>query len=111
VVRNTLAKRAVDATDGSRLKGFESLLEGPSAVVYGEASISALARLMLDEQKETATLELRGIFFDGEIYEGQSGVEQVSKMPTREEAIANVLSAILGPGRTLAAALKGPGGT
>lgn len=111
VVKNTLAKRAVNLTEGSKLKGFERLLEGPSAVVYGEASISALARLLLDEKRENDALELRGIFFDGEVYEGLSGVEQVSKMPTREEAIANVLSAILGPGRKLAAAVKGPGAT
>ena len=35
-------------------------------------------------------LELRGIFFDGEVYPGDKGVEQVSKMPTREEAIGQV---------------------
>jgi ribosomal protein L10 len=37
-------------------------------------------------------------------------VEQVSKMPTREEAIRNVLAAILSPARKLAGAIKGPGG-
>ena len=108
VVKNTLAKRA--AGDG-KLKGFDALLEGPSAVIYGEASISAIARLILDEKKNDEKLELRGAFFDGEIYIGDAGIEQVSKMPTREEAIANVIGAILGPGRKLAAALKGPGGT
>jgi large subunit ribosomal protein L10 len=107
VVKNTLAKRAVG--DG-KLKGFDKLLDGPSAVIYGKASISTLARLLLDERKTDEKLELRGIFFDGELYTGDKGVEQVSKLPTREEAVANVLAAILGPGRKLAAALKGPGG-
>ena len=107
IVKNTLAKRAVG--DG-KLKGFDKLLDGPSAVIYGKASISTLARLLLEERKTDETLELRGIFFDGELYTGNKGVEQVSKLPTREEAVANVLAAILGPGRKLAAALKGPGG-
>jgi ribosomal protein L10 len=107
VVKNTLAKRAVG--DG-KLKGFDRLLDGPSAVVYGEASIAVIARALLDEKKADDKLELRGIFFDGELYPGDGGVEQVSKLPTREEAIANILAAILGPGRKLAAALKGPGG-
>jgi large subunit ribosomal protein L10 len=107
VVKNTLAKRAVG--DG-KLKGFDKLLDGPSAVIYGKASISTLARLLLDEKKNDEKVELRGIFFDGELYTGDKGVEQVSKLPTREEAVANVLAAILGPGRKLAAALKGPGG-
>src|SRR4051794_18414311 len=61
VVKNTLARRAVQ--DGSKLKGFEALLDGPSAVVYGEGSIAAIARLILDEKKADDTLELRGVFF------------------------------------------------
>jgi large subunit ribosomal protein L10 len=107
VVKNTLAKRAVGE---GKLKGFDKLLDGPSAVVYGKASISTIARALLDELKADEKLELRGIFFDGEVYVGDKGVQQVSKMPTREEAVANVLAAILGPGRKLAGALKGPGG-
>jgi large subunit ribosomal protein L10 len=107
VVRNNLAKRAAA---GSKLTGFEKLLSGPSAVIYGEASIPAIARLLLEEKKADDKLEIRGVFFDGEIYEGDKGVETASKLPTREEAIAGVVAAILGPGRKLAAALKGPGG-
>jgi len=106
VVKNTLVRRAV----GDQLKGFDSLLDGPSAVIYGKASISQIARILLDEKKTIETLELRGIFFDGEIYAGEKGVEQVSKLPTREEAIGQLVAAILGPGLKLAGALKGPGG-
>jgi large subunit ribosomal protein L10 len=109
VVKNSLAKKALTAND-SKLKGFEQLLDGPSALVYGQASIATIARLLLDEKKTDDKIELRGVFFDGEIYIGQKGVEQVSKMPTREEAIRNLLAAILSPARNLAAAIKAPGG-
>src|SRR6187397_3140291 len=105
VVKNTLAKRAVG--DG-KLKGFDALLDGPSAVIYGQASIAEIARLILAEKKANDKIEFRGVFFDGEIYVGDKGVETASKLPTREEAIANIVGAILGPGRKLAAALKGP---
>src|SRR5947209_751644 len=107
VVKNTLAKRAVG--DG-KLKGFDKLLDGPSAVIYGKASISAVARLLLEEKKLDEKIELRGMFFDGEIYIGDKGVEQVSKMPTREEAIGQLIALVLSPGKNLAGALKGPGG-
>ncbi len=107
VVQNTLAKRAVG---NSKIKGFEPLLDGPSAVIYGKASISAIARLLLEEKKNDEKLELRGMFFDGEVYIGENGVEQVSKLPTREEAISSVVALILTPGKNLAGALKGPGG-
>jgi len=109
VVKNSLARKALTANE-SKLKGFEQLLDGPSALVYGQASIATIARLLLDEKKTDDKIELRGVFFDGEIYIGQKGVEQVSKMPTREEAIRQLLAAILSPARKLAGAIKAPGG-
>src|ERR1700722_4418588 len=108
VVKNTLARRAV--ADGSKIKGFDKLLDGPSAVIYGKASIADVARFLLAEKKTDDKLELRGIFFDGEAYVGDKGIEQASKLPTREEAIGNLVGLVLAPGRNLAAAIKGPGG-
>ncbi|HYO09385.1 MAG TPA: 50S ribosomal protein L10 [Tepidisphaeraceae bacterium] len=107
VVKNTLAKRA--AGDG-KLKGFDALLDGPSAVIYGEASVATIARLLLDEKKNDDKIELRGIFFDGEIYTGDTGVEQVSKLPTREEAVGQVVALILAPGQRLGGIFKGQAG-
>lgn len=103
VVKNSLVKRA---TASSKLKGFEKLLDGPSAVIYGKASVSAIARLLLDEKKTEEKLELRGVFFDGEVYVGEAGVKQVSKLPTREEAIGLIVAAALSPGRKLAGTFK-----
>jgi large subunit ribosomal protein L10 len=108
VVRNTLARRAVSGE--SKLKGFDGLLAGPSAVIYGPVSIPTIARVVLDEKKADDTIELRGVFFDGEMYLGDKGVEQVSKLPTREEAIGSLVSLILSPARNLAGIFKGQGG-
>jgi len=107
VVKNTMAKRAVSADGASKLKGFDTLLEGPSAVIYGTASVSTIARLLMDEKKLDEKIELRGIFFDGEVYVGDKGVKQVSTMPTREEAIGIVIAAALSPGKKLAGIFKG----
>ena len=43
------------------------------------------------------------------MYVGDKGVEQVSKLPTREEAIGQIVALILSPGKTLAGAIKSPG--
>ena len=107
VVKNTLARRA---TKDSKIAGFAKLLDGPSAVIYGQGSFPNIAKLLLEEKKTNEKLELRGAYFDGEVYEGEKGLEAASKMPTREEAIAAIVGAILGPGKKLAGALKGPGG-
>src|SRR5687768_17482714 len=108
VVKNTLVRRAVG--DDSKIKGFDQLLDGPSAVIYGKASISTIARLILDEKKADEKIELRGMFFDGEVYVGDKGVEQVSKLPTREEAIGQIVGLVLAPGQKLGGILKGQAG-
>jgi large subunit ribosomal protein L10 len=108
VVKNTLAKRATAKT---KLQGFEKLLDGPSAVIYGsEQSIAAIARLLLAEKKDNEKLELRGVFFDGDVYLGDKGVEQASKLPTREEAIGQLVTLILSPGKNLGGIFKGQAG-
>src|SRR5271170_5710428 len=48
VVKNTLARRAAS---GTKINGFDKLLDGPSAVIYGKASISAIARMLVEEKK------------------------------------------------------------
>lgn len=107
VVRNAMARRALAE---SKLKGFDSLLEGPSAVIYGKTSIATIARALLDEKKTNENIELRGMFFDGEVYAGEAGVKKLSTMPTREEAIGTIVTLLVSPGRKLAGLLKGPGG-
>jgi large subunit ribosomal protein L10 len=106
VVKNTLARRAAETT---KLKGFDSLLDGPSAVIYGKAGLPDVARLLLAEKKIDDTLELRGIFFDGESYSGLDGVKTISTFPTREEAIAGIVGALLGAGGGVVGAIGGPG--
>src|SRR5688572_19447130 len=96
VVKNTLARRAVP--DDSKTKGFDKLVDGPNAVIDGTGSISTIARLRLDEKKADEKIALRGMCFDGEVYAGDKGIEQVSKLPTREGAIGQVVALILAPG-------------
>jgi large subunit ribosomal protein L10 len=107
VVKNTLAKRALGS---GKLAGFDKLLDGPSALVYGNVSMPEIARFLVDEKKADAKLELRGILFDGEVYVGEKGVEAASKLPTRDEAIASLVGMIVGPGRRLGGIFKGQAG-
>lgn len=108
VVKNSLARRA---TANSKLKGFESLLNGPSAIIFGEkVEVSSIARLLVDAKKDDEKLELRGVFFDGEAFAGEAGTKKVSTFPTRDEAIGQIIGAVLGPIQTIAAQLN-QGGT
>ncbi len=107
VIRNNLAKHAFKE---GKLAGLENLLEGPSALAYGAESVVDVAREIVDWSKKLELLELKGAVLDGQLYEGKSGVEQLSKLPTREEALAQGLTLIMSPGRNLLGQVQGPGG-
>lgn len=106
VLRNSLAKKAI--ADGP-LEGLAPLLDGPSAIAYGGASVVDVARELVKWAKEIENFELKGALLEGELYEGAASVDALSKLPTREEAVAQVVTLILSPARNLAAQIKGPG--
>lgn len=108
VIRNNLARHVFK---GTGLETLDPLLEGPSALAYGAESVVDVARELVKWAKDVENLELKGAVLDGILFEGREGVEQLSKYPTREEAIAQDVTLVLSPGRNLLGAIKGPGST
>lgn len=106
VIRNNLARHAFA---GTGLEGLGPLLEGPSAIAYGAESVVDVARELVEWAKKLEKLELKGAILEGQLYEGAAGVEKLSKMPTREEAIGQAVTLILSPARNLVGSLLGPG--
>lgn len=107
VVKNALARQAF------RELGIEEaseLLDGPCAVAHGADSVVSVVRELLDLQKEAPNLRVKAAFMDGDLFRDDAEVKALSKYPTREEAIGQVLQCVLSPGADLAACLIGPGG-
>lgn len=107
VVKNSMAKRAFKETG---LDYAENLLDGPCALAFGSDSIVSVVRELLDINKESDALTVKGAVLDGEIFEGDAAVKQLSNFPTREEAIAQVVQCVLSAGGNVAGCLAGPGG-
>ncbi len=106
VVQNRLAKVAFA---DSNLKAIDTFLAGPTAVVYGADSVVNVAREIMDWSRKIKSLELKGAVLDGEIFDGKSGVEALSKFPTKEESHAQVVQLVLTPGSDLVNAATAPG--
>ncbi|MFK7884775.1 MAG: 50S ribosomal protein L10 [Phycisphaerales bacterium] len=106
IVRNKLFGQAFA---GTGLESLKEILSGANAVAYGAESVVEVAREIVELTKKFPDIELKGAVLDGELFEGATGVERLSKFPTRDEAIAKDVSIILGPGASLLGAVKGPG--
>ncbi len=106
VIRNALAKQQFT---GSALEALSRVLEGPSALAYGGASVVEVARELVELVKEFPELELKGAILDGEVFEGNAEVERLAKFPTLEEALAETVQLVLSPAQNLVAGVMGPG--
>ncbi|MCK4601510.1 MAG: 50S ribosomal protein L10 [Phycisphaerae bacterium] len=106
VVKNSLAKQAFKALD---MPAAGELLDGPCAIAYGADSVVTVVRELLDMNKEAPNLTVKAALFDGEVF-GPERIAELSRYPTRDEAIARVVQRVLSPGGKLTGALAGPSG-
>ncbi|QSX30269.1 MULTISPECIES: 50S ribosomal protein L10 [Shewanella] len=87
VVRNTLARRAVEGT------AFECLGEvftGPTLIAFSNEHPGAAARLLKDFAKEQAKFEVKGAAFEGNFIPA-ADIDRLAKLPTYEEALAQLM--------------------
>ena len=106
VLRNSLARKIFE---GSALAGLSDLLTGSNALAYGGQSVVEVARELVATLTKMPGLELKGAILDGIVFKGKAGVIELSKFPTKDEAIAQVITLAVSPGRNLLGQLKGPG--
>jgi len=106
-VRNTLARRAL--TEVGLQDALDPLLQGPSTLVWGGEDIVALSKEIAKWAKELEPLEIRGGVVEGSSLTA-SDVDALSKSPSREELIGQIVGLALSPGANLAGAILGPGG-
>ena len=93
VVRNTLAKRAVEGTDYACL---DETFIGPSLLAFSQEDPGSAARLLKDYAKEIDALEVKALAIGGEML-GADQIDRVAKLPTLNEARAMLMSVMLAP--------------
>lgn len=108
VVRNALARKVIDGTGLANLSEF---LTGTSALALGGQSVVEVAREFVKIVEKLPGLELKGAVLDGTIFKGKKGIEELSKFPTRDEAIGQLVTLVVSPARKLMGQIQGPAST
>lgn len=85
VVRNTLAKRAVDGTD---FECLNDVFVGPTLIAFSTEHPGAGARIFKDFAKKNDKFELKSASFEGSVVD----IELLASLPTYDEAIARLMS-------------------
>lgn len=93
VVRNTLARRAVEGTEFACL---EEALVGPTLLAFSQEDPGAAARLLKDYAKENEVLEVKALSIGGDLLDA-SALDRMAKLPTRDEALATLMAVMQAP--------------
>jgi large subunit ribosomal protein L10 len=104
VAKNTLAQRAADQAG---VEGLSDLLVGPTAIAFAEDPVVG-AKLMTEFSDEVETFEVKGGLLDGGRIMGAEDVVALSRLPGREQLLAQLLGAIQAPLAGLVTVLNAP---
>jgi len=90
VVKNTLLKRASEGTDANLLT---DVFQGPSGIALSYDDPVAPAKVLTQFAKDNNKLEIKAGVMDGQLLD-LNAITALSKLPSREELLAQVLSAM-----------------
>lgn len=102
VVKNTLAKRALDGTE------FECMQEGlvgPLLLAFSQEDPGSAARVIKGFAKEHNQLVVKMLSVGGQLY-GANEIDRVASLPTRDEALSLLLAVMKAPVEKLARTLN-----
>ncbi|MCK4857469.1 MAG: 50S ribosomal protein L10 [candidate division Zixibacteria bacterium] len=106
VAKNTLMQLAVTDAGMGALSDF---FRGPTAVAFSADDPGRMAKILYDFAKvdrETEKPQIKALFIDGILYSG-ADVERISKLPGREQLLANLVGAVTAPLQNLVGTLDG----
>ena len=90
VVKNTLIRRAARETDAELIQDHYT---GPNALALNYDDPVAPAKVLTEFAKDHPALEIKAGVMGSRVLEG-SGIESLSKLPSREVLLAQILSAM-----------------
>lgn len=93
VVRNTLARKAVE---GTSFACVQPELVGPLVLAFSQEDPGAAARLIRDFAKGTDKLVVKLVSIDSQLLPA-SALHKLASLPTRDEAIAQLMSVMKAP--------------
>ena len=93
VIRNTLARRAFEGTE---YECVTDSLSGPSLFGFSMEDPGAAARIFKDFAKEQDNFEVKALAVSGQML-GAEQLDVLAKLPTRDQALAMLMSVMKAP--------------
>lgn len=102
VIKNRLVLRALN---NAGYPGFDTVLEGPTAMAISYDDAVAPAKVVADSVKKTNKMVIKGGAVEGQVMDAD-GINKVAAIPAKPVLIAQLLGMLQTPIRGLAVALS-----
>lgn len=102
VIKNRYAKLAMKQLE---MPDVSDLLTGPTALALLNDDAAAIAKAIFDFAKD-APVEVKGAIIDGQVFDNKQ-TEAFSKLPSRDQLIAQLMSTMQAPVQNLVYAMNG----
>ncbi len=93
VVKNTLL---IKASKDTEVEQIEDLFVGPTAVAICESDPASIAKVFVKTGKDNPNLKIKGGIVEGKVV-GAEDIAQLSKLPSREEMLAQLMGMLKAP--------------
>lgn len=103
VVKNTMLKRAAEAAD---LADLAEYLQDTTAIAISNDDYTAAARILCDYSSKNDFFQVKSGFIDGDVVDADQ-VKALSKLPSKEQLVAQVLGGLNSPISGFACVLSG----
>lgn len=108
VVKNTLLAKAMERVEGRDYGNLAEALAGPTSIMFSEVG-NAPAKLIKDFRKKNAKPILKGAYIEEAIFIGDSQLDTLEAIKSREELIGDIIGLLQSPAKNVISGLTGGG--
>tara|TARA_B100000427_G_C15364255_1_gene531304 strand:- start:88 stop:609 length:522 start_codon:yes stop_codon:yes gene_type:complete len=110
VVKNTLLRRAMEASEGTDFSELYEVLSGQTALLIGNVG-NAPAKILKEFRKKSDMPMLKAAYVEESTYLGDDQIEALTAIKSKDELIAELIALLQSPLKNVVGALNSGGNT
>ena len=110
VVKNTLLRRAMEASEGTDFSELYEVLTGQTALLVGNVG-NAPAKILKEFRKKSNIPTLKAAYVEESTYLGDDQIDALTAIKSKDELVAELIALLQSPMKTVVGALNSGGNT
>ena len=110
VVKNTLLRRAMEASEGTDFSELYEVLSGQTALLVGNVG-NAPAKILKEFRKKSDMPTLKAAYVEESTYLGDDQIDALTAIKSKDELVAELIALLQSPIKNVVGALNSGGNT